>query len=597
MKHFYFFLFTICSLLLISCDYSPSGSHYEEVSPTPNTAITLNLDESGDTLYARGSVSYNFTINTVGKHLYEYRMQFDGQTVLQNFEKSGSISFDTKHLTDGIHELKLLVQTGSGTGSLADKTGAERLEAYRTWVMVIDNAPPAAINIAKVYAEDGTLKITWDKYQRRYLKKIHLYRYADYGDEVRRVSYGPNDTLGYDTEYIGGSVSYMLGAEDVSGNITYGNRVPFTAPTPKLKSYKYENTNDLVLTISTNKFYNNFGKRRIELSAHDIHRKFETTNVNDSIITFKDLPFGTSFNFYLNTTPENTENANMFSVWHSSVIPGFGSENSFGPLEFTAFTPATNLFYHHKGASIKNIDATTMQVISSASYNIGSFTISNNGKYLYVSVWPNQILQLDPQSLSVINTFNLNELIPKQSYDYVYLTATNTNRLLINYIRRSGTNVSHVFDMNTGTLELTNTNSTLPAYNSISPDGQMITSPNYLYQKDSSEEWVKTYTPNVTYSELIYHPTEPLYTLYGNQTLPFYSTTTGAVVKSFTMDAGVYFSRIDPATGYVTASDSEYLYIYDINRNVLLKKIRVVHPVFFFKNRLYTNNYYLPLTF
>lgn len=538
-------------------------------------------------------------MHTPGKQIYEHRILLDDQLVRQANERSGSFTLNTSYFADGAHQLKLLVRTSSGTGSLADKTGAEQLEAYRTWVLITDNAPPTPLQISRVYPSEGTLKIEWNKYERRYAKTIYLYRYDQYGQMVRKTTHAPDAVSGIDVEYLGGAVSYQVGVEDIAGRTAFGQRYPFTAPIPKLLSYRYENTNDLVVTYSAGKFYKNFGKRRYEISGSRTHQYYEATDVNDTIVTFRDLPFGVGFSLYDRTTPANTENRNMFSVSNQVNVPGFGAENTFEPFTFTAYVPALNLFYHRHEQSLKNIDATTLEVKQSKTYNLGAHAISQNGSYMYIFTYTHRelILQLDPVTLEVINTYNIRQMIPGAAYDYINLSVSNTNKLLVKLSRYNATTQTYLLDMGKGEMELTNVNTAMPQLSSISPDGEMLTAGKYLYRRSPSGEWVAKPIPASGTGSIMYHPSRPLYTFLTNGVLRFYSTTNDAEVTSLTLDPGAGLVEMDPATGYVTANDKDYLYIYDIDRNTRLKKIRRVQPVAFYNNRLYASNYYLPLTF
>lgn len=589
--------------LFLSCEYGPDGSYFVDVNPTPNTAFAIDLDQPGDTLYVRGTVDLKYTIKTPGKKIHEYRWLLNNQVITQHYEPSKSITLSTERLADTTHVLTLKVRTTTGTGSLSDKSGVEQLEAYRTWVLITDNAPPSTVSITKVFEDEGTLRVTWEKYKRRYLKNIYLYRINTYGyaDKVIRLS--PDATSGTDTEYLGGPVKYMLAFEDDRGKFAYSERVAFSSPLPTYKSHYYENTNDLVVAISPGKFYKNFGKRTFGLSAYDFYKTVETTAVSDSVVTFRDLPFGTGFRFSLNTIPKETENANASTVRYTETIPGFGAENSFEPFTFTAYVPALNMFYHRHNLTLKNIDAATMQVKHSKYYNSGAMAISQNGRYLYVftHTYQDQILQLDPITLEVVNTFYIRQMIPGASFTNMDLSVSNTNRLLVSFFRYNAPTQSYLLNMDEAKVELTNVGTSMPQLSSISPGGEMVTAAGYVYRKSPSGEWVARQNPNPLTNLLRYHPSQPLYTYVTNSVLRFYSTTDDAEVKSLTLDPGVAFSAIDPATAYVTASDKDFFYIYDIDRNRLLKKIRkinsVSYPVSFYKDRLYAADYYLPITF
>ncbi|MDX5435622.1 MAG: hypothetical protein LPK03_00400, partial [Pontibacter sp.] len=169
MKQIYLLL-SCMLLLLCACEFEPSGSHFEEINPTPTNNINIDLNKAADTIYAKGPITYNLYLQLPGKQLRSYQVLMDGTVIKQGQNTSDVIYIDTKKYADGVHELKVLVESNTGTKSMADKAGYEYMQVYRTWTLILDNAPPTPVQITRLVAEDGTIKLAWDTYERRYIR-------------------------------------------------------------------------------------------------------------------------------------------------------------------------------------------------------------------------------------------------------------------------------------------------------------------------------------------------------------------------------------------------------------------------------------------
>jgi hypothetical protein len=587
--------FMLC--FLFACDYSPSGSHYQDLDPKPRLQYKINLNEQGDTLYARGTVTYEYTVLTGGRQVHATELWLGERQLHQSITRSGTAKINTAEFAEGYHILRVLVRASTGTGSLADHAGSEQLQVYQTWVVKIENAAPTPTKLISIKGEEGTLRLKWEPYNRRYIKNYIVRRFNNLGQEIKKVTLPPDVTTWDDVHYVGGDSYYSIGVEDQDKRIAESERVFFTAPIPRLLTHEYTNDNGLKLTFSRSRFYSNFGNYYFQLYYENRSNiaEYEITEINDTVLTVTDVPFGTQLQYVLNSVAESFS---LYSIVTSDngTLPGLGVENRFTPFNRSHFSPENNLFYDFSGSELKVIDGNTLEVRHAKSYNSTNLAISSDKRLLYLNT-SSGLLRLDPLTLEVVASWKLADLVPLVAYNALYLRVSNTNRLLIYLRNNNGTDRFYVVNMETGAVELNETQTSSIRNATISPDGQMIAAPNILYQKRSDGSWAKQTKPNLNPDVVYYHPTEPLYLTGRYLTSTFYHTITQAPVRTIRLQDEHVISVVDQATGYIVVYDYLHVHIYNQKGDKLLKTVKALGVVQFFKDRLFANDHFLPITF
>ncbi|PKV75737.1 TolB-like translocation protein [Pontibacter ramchanderi] len=597
MQQFLRFIYGVLPLFLFSCDFSPSGSHYRELDPTPRADYKLNLNEQGDTLYARGSVTYEFNVQTGGKKVYGVELWLGERRVYQNLNRTGTVKINTAEFADGHHNLKMMVRASTGTGSLSDHLGSEQLEVYRQWVMVIENAGPTPTRLLSIKAMEGTLELNWEPYARRYIKNYIVYRYNERGQLSQKLTLSPNITTWQDVHYVGGDMYYSIGVEDLDGRIAESERVFFTSPIPRLLSYEYIGESDMKVTFSSSRFQRNFGYYRFLMTYgyNNGYADHEITNVNDTVLTIKNVPFGIRPQYSLTSYPEKFTTSSIHTSDYNT-LPGMGEENAFTPFVRSHYAVEADLFYDFSQSELKVIDGQSLALLRSKNYTSTTVAMSADSRLLYLYT-SSGLLRLDPLTLEVAGTWQLADLVPLVAYNSMSLHVSNTNRLLIYLRNTNGIDRFYVVNMDTGALELNEAQNYSVKTATISPDGQMVAAPNLIYLKQSNGTWLKESKTGFHPDAVLYHPKEPLYIERRAAAPTFFSTRTNTPVRSIQLQGEQVISTIDKATGYLVVYDYQYVYIYNSEGNQVLKKINAIGSASFVKNRLYAKDYYLPLTF
>ncbi|MBF8962108.1 hypothetical protein I0P70_02520 [Pontibacter sp. FD36] len=188
MKQLLRLLLGIIPCLFLACDYSPSGSHYEDLNPNPEVVADITLHEHQDTILIRGNKNLHFSVSLPGRVYHGFQLKLGNQVIAEG-NNPGSVLFRSAQYRDGYHTLKFSAVSNSGTGSLADKHGAELLEINRTWVILIDNAGPSPVAITSIVPVKGQLRVEWQQYKRPGFHRYELYRVLGEGGHERVATF------------------------------------------------------------------------------------------------------------------------------------------------------------------------------------------------------------------------------------------------------------------------------------------------------------------------------------------------------------------------------------------------------------------------
>jgi len=410
----------IVTSLLSACDYSPAGSHFEEIDPNPEVIADISLNQQQDTVVAQGNLSFVFNVSLLGHSVYGYQLKLDKSILAEERSLAGSYFFQSKKYKDGYHELQLLIVANSGTGSLADKSGAEIVEVYRTWTVYVDNGPPSAVAVTSVKPEDGQLKIEWQPYKRPGFQKFELVKTLNgiRQDPVATFT-DPSATSWIDDSYVGGPVSYYVVAY-ANGyyNGTYGPTGEYEYPLPRILHTTYNEAKDLTVTFSATPFYKNF-------KAYELHASqglsFQSSERTDTTVTFPDPGFGSDFAVKLIAYPKGTD-PELYArhMYSQSTIEGYGTAWGPCPVQNLLRRPQVDRFYSFQQDYIKVVDPSSLQVVTARDivgqqyqelgYNKN--VVSQDGRYLYAML-DGKLHRLSPSTLQTQERFEFVDVLPK----------------------------------------------------------------------------------------------------------------------------------------------------------------------------------------
>ncbi|WP_188499720.1 hypothetical protein [Pontibacter amylolyticus] len=609
MKQLLRLLLGIVPCLFLACDYTPSGSHFEEVSPQVEVIGDIELDNfpSQDTLMLRGSVNLNFNVSLPGRTIYSVELLLGKNSLGVTSSATGGRLLQTSEYADGYYTLQLNVLGNSGTGSLADKSGVEGVQVYRTWVVYIDNTPPKPVTLTSVKAEGGSLKLEWKKYRGTGFQKYEIHRIYPglvYGILTATIT-DPNQTTWFDEDYLGEQISYRV-VTRVNGYYydLASNSIPYFYPKPHVLGSTISPEKELTITFSSTPFTTNFGSYELTLNSN---RVITLTNPKDTVVTIPANIFGEELHATLATYSRSYPSPGSRSVRDFAILEGIGAP--WGPQDVDRLfgkTTSGKLYFADRGY-IKVVDAATRHVLQERNVmydQIGSEkqdVISQDGKILY-SIINYAIHRLDPLTLQTLATYELNDLLPYEFYHFSMLDGvSNTNRLILrarsaDYYEDTK-DYAYVIDMDQKKV-ITAVEADLHySYSMISPDGRTINASDQVYVEQSNGSWKQLSLTKQEANSLKFHTVSPLFYTTKGSTISFYSTTDGTLQSTFQTERELYPIDTDPVTGHLYGSSYNQLFIYNSSTGQLVNKLDIADGtlVFLYNNTLYSGNRYLKL--
>ncbi|MDX8337856.1 hypothetical protein SLH46_01595 [Draconibacterium sp. IB214405] len=205
--------------LLSGCTYSPGGEHFVELNQTgtpPAVEVELNFDT--DTLYIHNNEWIIFSYKTNGDKVNWARFIIDGLETSPNDEQHGGLElfYYFPGFEPGIHSLSFQVYTQSGTGSIADKVGAEGFLLQKDWVLIIVDDWEMGSAIVDTSFSEGFLNLNWEEYKGLNFEHYKLYKYTHTAlpDQLVATITDQHVTTARDINYHGENSSYYVLTND-----------------------------------------------------------------------------------------------------------------------------------------------------------------------------------------------------------------------------------------------------------------------------------------------------------------------------------------------------------------------------------------------
>ncbi len=228
----------IVLVIFTACVFSPDGEHFVELDPTgtpPAVEVELNFDT--DTLYINNNDWIMFSYKKDGDKVNWARFIIDGQETSPNDEQQGGVElyFYFPGFEPGTHSLSMQLYTQSGTGSIADKTGAEGFLFQKDWVLIIVDDSKISPNVVDTTFENGLLMLHWEKYKGLNFENYKVYKYVQptaLPDQLVATVTNQHQTSVIDPNYHGENSIYY-----VRVNERYrGSSIQIEGPLPALSA-------------------------------------------------------------------------------------------------------------------------------------------------------------------------------------------------------------------------------------------------------------------------------------------------------------------------------------------------------------------------
>lgn len=295
LKHYIVFFSCI---ILCSCVYDTDEIYHSQANKDvpPPVITTVNLDfETEDTIfiYSPGELNFSFTSSDQAIEAVSLFIDNDSPQVVSS--ASGKFSFNRFPLAEGIHTVKLEVSTSSGTGSIAEKVGAEHFVSTRTWVLVYEK-PNAHIDRV---IENGLQKISW-----KACRSNKLVDYVVYCQDKVLATVKTNYFV--DSTYVGDSRSYSISARFNNGEALSWGSLSLPSEMPVFR-FSVSKDNKYMIHWNKSKYYNAIDTIKILHHSFYITKDItlkSTADINDTTAFVDPSYFGEFLSFTFRLIPK-----------------------------------------------------------------------------------------------------------------------------------------------------------------------------------------------------------------------------------------------------------------------------------------------------
>ena len=385
---------TVFSALLISsCEFETKKVWDRPVDPDPGppvvTPVYLDLEEDTVWLLYEREVSFRFISSMQDIRGVEFLI--DGTVSNSYLSDEGVYILDHASLQEGIHSLQINLVTSSGTGSLADITGAEGYLFTRSWVLYVIKDYNVRLDAA---VNEGCLSFSWKDYPASDFVEFIIYRELGYNN---RVEAGRSKTAGFtDCSYVGEGAQYYIEMTRKDADpVPWGN-VSLERELPALR-FSANRQNEYTVSWSRSRYYGAVASFIISMSSipgwEYVIVKVTDDPDDNSLALPSSVLFADRMNYKLLVVPENRKFYNLldrsrFETDLYDTETGF----RFRPDGFNAFQPeqtGPDEFLYISGCdSLVRYSVTLEKVTEKLGYtpmgcsmcNFGSYEISPSGR-------------------------------------------------------------------------------------------------------------------------------------------------------------------------------------------------------------------------
>lgn len=554
-------LLIAASTFFTSCIFKSEDEYFNKVAkPDPNAVsgsihvVDLADYNSGDTINVFGTTYVNLSLSGPHGNIESGTASLGKEDSWNNIDDVSNGSFilslyDLKSTGNGIFMLRLDLVTSSGSGSLADKLGAEKVNITLKWIVKIDLSPPAK-PVPTLGIVDGFLTLQWPAYTRPNFQSYVVNRKLPNGLTQTFEIKDSKINRWKDENYAGGygaTLEYSLSIVTEPGTTT-SDGIPYADP--MIITSSTFNLADSTVTIKwkPTKFYGAFKGYKFDRDGGiDVTT---LTNVNDSTFTYKMsfIYFGAKSTLGFTV---QAKSAGLTEYWNWNYYT-LGTPLPFTPVGKIVFNPYLN--------SLVTVDANKQLITLNdqfepvgpvAALDGANWRMPYPGNYIYstsTNSTDDHIYRLNLQDNS------------KVSYDYAYLNDKNSNTvasnglICIDYDRSpyppahiTALSVTNVFDPADPThyaYAASSTTTKLTAV--ISDDGKFVWANNNSVFRISggTSTLVASFTGSGTFAGFRQDNSDEIMFLNGNK-MDFYDTNTLTFLRSITVPAPYYSFTYD----------------------------------------------------
>jgi hypothetical protein len=442
-----YYIFLISLLGLAGCEYEPEAINFKQVDSTRINTMQMDLSQTGDTIVIGTLTEVAVTLTFPKDVKFLVAAFIGGRQIYQSDQTRFAFGINPYDFENGFYPLTFEIRAGSGTNSLADRLELEHsLFRYRGKLVQIEKSPPQKINILSVVQQSDGLRITWPKYPKKNLKKFVLRKMVTpivrgYSEFNEYHFTDVNQTSFVDQEFLGGNAFYTLEVITMSDESAFSDEYRFRGERALIKGFRTLGIDNIEVSWTKSQYSFAFGSYHLlEDYGYGAGDYYTSSNINDTVTTITEFPFGKPINAELRTQP----------VGYNPVMARDGTYSTFGEIYLGDRIPsdlkvlnlksADRLYYYRDGyvyvirhTDSKPYDSVAVDLNVSGYNTNTAAALSPDGQYLYVSSG-RELIRLDPTNLDQISSRSLIDIFNEDVYPFT-IAVNNGHRLIVD-VRR-----------------------------------------------------------------------------------------------------------------------------------------------------------------
>ncbi len=600
------FLFLTFTLLFVtnSCEFTPTGTDYVEISPKEPVAF-INLDFAVDTIKIWGSKYLDYWIDIGERYPDSVNFYLDNKLISYSRSLSDSIMFNSDLYPDGTHTIKIKVLANSGSGSISDVLGAEKVLFTKEWTLIINNANPGLLKIKSAKPVDGRLRIEWEKFNQFNFNSYYLYK----NNALVGVFKNKDTNYWIDTGYVCGNADYRVDLQ-ASNSLSIGIPFNYSGNYSEITNLTVTDSNYVKITWSKNLFYNNFGSYAVYGGfGYNAAPLAVINNVNDTSFIDREPVFGSQLTYSVGVYLPGTQDYTGI-LGNSGTPQKCSIGNKILNGDYVQFFSSMSSIYIIDFLDIYRIDPVLCTEIAHNSLpntETRYFSISPDGKNLYMSA-DTKFIKFDPLTLEIQESIPTRSIMGYTTYIKSNFNVTDSNIICFSsFLPGSGTGTfignykftgNVIINMNSKTI-IDTLSAAVSDYNcSIANNNKYFFSKNNLYTISNNKLNKIAAIPG---SRFNFIENGEKYIVSNNNLLQVNNTNDLRNLYSFPVDlfSDYYYDIADNFMGItMKKNDKYYFVIYNLRNGEQLKEVQVAdyYNYYFANSILFTAyGYYLPL--
>jgi hypothetical protein len=586
-------------LAFAGCDaleYEPSGENLGDAAP-PTTGIAVDF-ASGRTLAVWGEVTLRYRLDLGGKSFAGVEVYL-GDELFGTSESPHAFSFSSTRVPDGRYTLRLVAYARSGTGSLADRLGAEFVVDEVAGTLIVDNAPPQPVRVVGAEPVDGRLQLRWSPFTRPSFQEYRVYA-GRYGQAALRATVtDAGRTTWTDSLFVGGAMDYEVGVFAAGGQ-AQSETFTFEAPVPQPLAFEPLGEGGIGLTWSASLFSRNVARYVVERKFTSLGASWEEVVVTASGLdtTHVDAAgdvFAAQYYYRV-----RTEAADGTAV-ESDAMVAWAEERR--PVRDLVYLAASDAFVgfavdeHGYKTGIVRLDAQTLEVQAEQPFGGVSYASAfapRDGRRLF-TIEDGVVRERDPRTLAVVRSLDLNALLGVSVRPPDPVAAEN-GRIFFSRVESQGPTLYYgrgvvAVDFDAGTIVASRSGGSAYATTMIdaAADGRhalIYDGEAALYRLNEPAGRFERVGPVPERSAFLGGGEEIVSLLGGDAVIR--DTETLATIRAFSVAGGTRILLVDPVTGYLAGYDGPYdsdgstslLAVYDPATGAEVARVRVALDAF-----------------